>query len=103
MDISMFILVGVLLFVPCMYGISMFWYFVISKKRGIYLIEVLVSLASLIAIITLASIAYSADMGDALAAIFGSLFLIPVLVGALVAALLVKLTIVFLIKDKSKG
>ena len=100
MDIGIFILLGVLLFVPCMYGISMFWYFVISKKRGIYLIEVLVSVASLIGMIILGSIAYSADMGDALAAIFGSLFLIPILVGALVAALLVKLTIVFLSKDK---
>ena len=95
-----FIFVGILLLVPIMYGVSMFWYFVISKKRGIYLIEVLVSIASLIGMITLISIAFSADMGDTLAAIFGSFFLIPVIVGAIIAALLVKLTIVLLNKDK---
>ncbi|AIO18839.1 hypothetical protein KQ51_00960 [Candidatus Izimaplasma bacterium HR1] len=91
-----FIFMAILFIVPCMYGISMLWYFFISKKRGIYFIEILVSAASLIGMIMLFSIAYSADMGDALAALFGSFFLIPVIVGALVAALLVKLTIVFL-------
>lgn len=102
MDVGIFILLGVLLFVPCMYGISIFWYFFISKKRGVYLIESLVSVASLIAMIILISIAYSADVSDALAAIFSSLFLIPIFVGALIAAFLVKLTTVFLNKEKIK-
>lgn len=95
-----FIFVATLFFIPGMYVFSMFWYYFVSKKRGIYIIEILVAVGALIGMITLVAIAYSADMGDALGALVGVFFLIPVIVGALVSALLVKLTLVLMKKDE---
>lgn len=98
MNLEQFIIIGMFLFVPVMYGISILWYFFISKKRGIYIIEILLSLGSLVGIIVLVIIGYQADVGNALAALFSALFLIPVLIGALLAALFVKITLVYINK-----
>lgn len=97
-----FIFMGVLFLIPFMYGFSMIWYSFVSKKRGIYIIEILVAVGAVIGMIALIVIANSAWLGDALAALFGAFFLIPVFVGALGTALLVKLTIVWLQKDEQQ-
>ncbi len=96
-----FIALAILFFIPGMYGISMFWYSFVSKTRGIYIIEILVSLGALIGVISLVAIAYSDDVIDSIVAVFGAFFLIPVFVGAIISAVLVKLTIVYLKKDES--
>ena len=95
-----FIFIGILFVIPGMYCISMLWYFFVSKKKGIYIIEILVALGALIVMITLITIAYSADMRDALGALFAAFFLVPVIFGSLVSALLVKFTIVLLKKEE---
>lgn len=97
---ELFIFMAILFFVPVMYSISMLWYSFVSKKKGVYIVEILVFVVGLTGVFILIARGYSANMGDALAALFGAFFLIPVIVGALVAALSVKLTIIYLNKEE---
>ena len=75
MGIEMFITKGLLVFIPAMYAFSMLWYYIVSKRRGVYLIESIVAFVSLIGISILILIGYSAEMSNALASIFGAIFL----------------------------
>lgn len=100
MSVERFVIIAIILVIPLMYGISMLWYYFISKKRGIYYIEILVALGAFIGIVILIATAYSADVANALAAIFGSLFLLPLIIGAVISALFVKLTIAWIKKEE---
>ncbi len=100
MGSTVFIFIASLVLIVGMYAFSMLWYSLISKRRGVYAIELIAFVIGLIGIIILLTVANSVEIGGALAAIFGAFFLLPVLISSIISAIAVKLTIMILNQDE---
>lgn len=100
MGFERFVFVATILFTIGMYCASMLWYFIFSKKRGVYIIEIIAAIIGIIGIIILITTVNSLDIGNAIAAIFGALFLAPFVISSVLATLFVKITTHLISKNK---